>query len=141
MTASNKKNKRLCRLYKTDSLAVSHRLAAGSHVLSSSEQPFQRIRYSTRPRWIRRPITPSTSQKKSSGAVACSRSTAGATALPGWSSKRSFRLDFWRASSSSAILALIRRSSRNLLIIFCREAFLPSCFPVSFFLAAAFENN
>ena len=47
------------------SMAESQRFEAGSQVLSSSEQPFHRIRYSTRFLRIRRPITASTSQKKS----------------------------------------------------------------------------
>mmetsp|Transcript_14404 Transcript_14404/g.29441 ORF Transcript_14404/g.29441 Transcript_14404/m.29441 type:complete len:219 (-) Transcript_14404:154-810(-) len=51
--------------FMASSIAESHRLAAGSQVLSSSEQPFHRIRYSTRLRRILRPITAATSQKKS----------------------------------------------------------------------------
>mmetsp|Transcript_16456 Transcript_16456/g.27981 ORF Transcript_16456/g.27981 Transcript_16456/m.27981 type:complete len:220 (+) Transcript_16456:321-980(+) len=51
--------------FTASSIAESHRLAAGSQVLSSSEQPFHRIRYSTRLRRILRPRTAATSQKKS----------------------------------------------------------------------------
>ena len=104
----------------TDSLAVSHKLADGSHVLSISEHPLQRIRYSTRPLWTRRPMTASTSQKKSSGAAAFSTSTAVAMAmavLPGWLSERSILRDFLRDSSSSS-------SAIFLTVFLDRERFL-----------------
>mmetsp|Transcript_20975 Transcript_20975/g.45483 ORF Transcript_20975/g.45483 Transcript_20975/m.45483 type:complete len:304 (+) Transcript_20975:170-1081(+) len=117
------------------SMAVSHRLAVGSHVLPSSEHPFQRIRNSTRPRRIRRPTTASTSQKKSSGAAASSSTfpCAAAMMLPAWSSSsRPFLRAFLLASSVSAFLAslvcLIRRCSRTLLMEpgLDRERFLSS---------------
>ena len=90
----------------TDSHAASLRLAAGSHVLCSSEKPFHRMRYSTPPRMKRRPMTASTSKTFSSVVTAYFTSTAGATIERFLPFSLSFRVTCFEAG---AIFPMIRQ--------------------------------